>query len=289
MAIALGCSQEFPFILLHNRDEEYSRPTGQPELLHDGIYCQKDLLAGGTWMGLNVHTGALAALVNVRGREMMPASRVSRGQIVSEILRGAEVSSRSECYKYSILRSDNIFPQRGQVPRVFWETCVPGRCEHDSTWERVSREVSSGSVYSRSNERTSDLMEGLWKKTDWLRCKVAQEIASAEPTCVGREGARSLAASLGRLLSTRCDFARAELGSFDFSPHSEEMELLLQRGPFVDASAVSVNPDGTRQQTVVICCASTREVYYFTRDSTGVPHTEVHDKKWEEFCVVAPV
>jgi uncharacterized protein with NRDE domain len=76
-----------PLLLIGNRDEFYARPT-QP--LHwwenEGILAGRDLLAAGTWLGVN-RRGQLAALTNYRSPAKPGAP--SRGKLVAEFLTGS--------------------------------------------------------------------------------------------------------------------------------------------------------------------------------------------------------
>jgi uncharacterized protein with NRDE domain len=83
-----------PLIVAANRDEFYARPTavastwpralaGDPE-----IVAGRDLLAGGTWLGVT-REGRFAALTNVREPFVAtPPGAPSRGGLVAEFLRG---------------------------------------------------------------------------------------------------------------------------------------------------------------------------------------------------------
>ncbi len=76
---------DYPIIIAANRDEYYARPTvnahfwtGKP------ILAGKDLLAGGTWLGVT-RTGRFAAVTNYRQPEQLPSGK-SRGLLVTDFL-----------------------------------------------------------------------------------------------------------------------------------------------------------------------------------------------------------
>lgn len=75
------------FVLLHIRDEILTRDVKLPSL-GSRIIGGIDLLAGGTWMGVDVGSGRFAALTNVRRKLPSPASPTSRGELVSRYLQG---------------------------------------------------------------------------------------------------------------------------------------------------------------------------------------------------------
>ncbi len=83
-----------PLIVAANRDEFYARPTAAattwPRDGEDGpeIVAGRDLLAGGTWLGVT-REGRFAALTNVREPSVpTPEHAPSRGGLVAEFLRG---------------------------------------------------------------------------------------------------------------------------------------------------------------------------------------------------------
>lgn len=79
--------EDFPLVLLANRDEYFDRPFEAPALRDEaaGIVAPRDERAGGTWLGVN-RFGLVAAITNRRGPE--PAATLpSRGALVMEALR----------------------------------------------------------------------------------------------------------------------------------------------------------------------------------------------------------
>jgi uncharacterized protein with NRDE domain len=68
-----------------NRDERVDRPSAPPAEVEPGVVAGRDLLAGGTWLGVNSH-GLFVALTNRK----IPASTPdapSRGLLAREALR----------------------------------------------------------------------------------------------------------------------------------------------------------------------------------------------------------
>jgi uncharacterized protein with NRDE domain len=72
-----------------NRDEFYGRPAAPPAEVEPGILAGRDLLAGGTWLGLN-RRGLFVAVTNRRTPVRTPESR-SRGLLALEALRCREL------------------------------------------------------------------------------------------------------------------------------------------------------------------------------------------------------
>jgi len=86
-----------PLLVGGNRDEQVARPAGPPVLWSDReipVLAPVDRQAGGTWLGLNA-AGVFAGLTNRFGRPPDPG-RASRGEIVLEALREADVPSAIE-------------------------------------------------------------------------------------------------------------------------------------------------------------------------------------------------
>jgi uncharacterized protein with NRDE domain len=80
----------YPLAIAANRDELFSRPAQSAHWWSDegDILAGRDLLAGGTWLGIT-RSGRFAALTNYRGAERR-ADAPSRGALVAEILRSKE-------------------------------------------------------------------------------------------------------------------------------------------------------------------------------------------------------
>lgn len=86
--IAIEQQADDPLILLANRDEYYDRPTApaEPWEDHPHIIAGRDLVGGGTWLGLS-NTGRFAAVTNFRDPSA-PKGEISRGKLVSDFLTG---------------------------------------------------------------------------------------------------------------------------------------------------------------------------------------------------------
>jgi uncharacterized protein with NRDE domain len=85
IALSLGASERFPFVVSANRDEFLARPT--QALAHwqtpagTAVLSGRDLQGGGTWMGFSPN-GRFAMLTNVRQPSAAPpAQPISRGTL----------------------------------------------------------------------------------------------------------------------------------------------------------------------------------------------------------------
>jgi hypothetical protein len=82
----------WPVLIAANRDEERSRPSRPPGRHWDDrpdVVAGLDLLAGGSWLGLNDH-GLIAAVMNREGTLGSAPGKRSRGELVLEALDHAE-------------------------------------------------------------------------------------------------------------------------------------------------------------------------------------------------------
>ena len=89
--IAHKVHPSYPLVLAANRDEAYSRPTAPAAFWddHPQIYCGRDLEKGGTWLGIT-REGRIAAVTNFRDGYAAKNSTRSRGELVSNFLRGSQ-------------------------------------------------------------------------------------------------------------------------------------------------------------------------------------------------------
>lgn len=89
--LANRVSAEYPLIIAANRDEFYSRSSAPLDEWKDrpGLYAGRDLVGGGTWMGVT-RTGRFAAVTNYRDPKSLRPNTPSRGSLVSDYLSGDE-------------------------------------------------------------------------------------------------------------------------------------------------------------------------------------------------------
>lgn len=88
--VAYQVHKQYPLILAANRDEFWQRPTQPAQFWPDAphILGGRDLLAGGTWLGVS-RQGRVAAVTNYRDPQQREAER-SRGELVSRFLMTKE-------------------------------------------------------------------------------------------------------------------------------------------------------------------------------------------------------
>ena len=146
---------EYPLILLANRDEFYDRPSAPAAFWEDepGIYAGRDLVGGGTWLGVT-RDGRFAAVTNYRDPSA-PAGSRSRGSLVADFLKGsvapdqylAEVAAGAHEYSgFNLLVGEigpnaslHYYSNRGGGPREL-APGIYGLSNHllDTPWPKVA-------------------------------------------------------------------------------------------------------------------------------------------------------
>lgn len=87
ITLAIEQHDEYPLVMLANRDEFFQRPSNVAEYWSDfpDILAGRDQEKGGTWCGLN-RLGSYAAITNVHGDAAPVADPPSRGLLITEYL-----------------------------------------------------------------------------------------------------------------------------------------------------------------------------------------------------------
>ena len=86
---AIDQHNDYPLVVIANRDEFYARPTRSAHWWddHPHIFAGRDLQAQGTWMGVD-RMGRFAAVTNVREPGMKQDAPLSRGDLPKNFLAG---------------------------------------------------------------------------------------------------------------------------------------------------------------------------------------------------------
>ena len=200
--LALDTLPDFPFILIFNRDEYFTRPTTPPRILEDGLLCAIDQEKGGTWMGLNTHTGAFAALTNVRCAA--PAGLESRGQLVRRYLLGDTGQLSSSRYASFNLLTGALDGNSG-AHNLKLSASTPEDLSNDGPWKPATYAVKhsgQSEVLAKSNDATgrlvsaSDSGEENWPKAVWLRAEIARLLSALPKDLSAKEGAEAVLQAL---------------------------------------------------------------------------------------------
>ena len=85
--LAIQKHADYKLILAANRDEYYARPSESPHFWEEDpdILAGRDLVAGGTWLGI-ARKGSIAAVTNYRDPSSIKPEAPSRGKLVSHFL-----------------------------------------------------------------------------------------------------------------------------------------------------------------------------------------------------------
>lgn len=88
LALYLGASRRYPLAIAANRDEFLDRASEPPSPRGDEpwLFAGRDLVAGGTWLGVNA-AGMAAGLLNRRTAAPVDPDRRSRGELCDGVLR----------------------------------------------------------------------------------------------------------------------------------------------------------------------------------------------------------
>ncbi len=93
--------ENYPLVIAANRDEHFSRATAAPQIwpTNPRIAAGKDLVAGGTWLGVNAR-GIAAGIVNRRVQIDAGASPRSRGLLCLDMLEAASLADAQAALPY---------------------------------------------------------------------------------------------------------------------------------------------------------------------------------------------
>ncbi|RKQ15489.1 NRDE family protein [Ureibacillus endophyticus] len=156
---------KYPFILVANRDEAYSRPTKAAHFWDDqpSILAGRDLLQMGTWLGI-AKNGRFAAVTNFRDPKE-GAKPKSRGEIVTNFLTGSEDigafienlrANRSLYGGYNVLLWDGgeFVHYNNRLDEV--NTIQPGthslsNCSLNTPWSKVEKAKSKLEEHASQN------------------------------------------------------------------------------------------------------------------------------------------
>ena len=143
---------DYPLVLIANRDEYYARPTRDAHWWDDApVLAGRDLEAGGTWLGI-ARSGRFAAVTNVREPGGMRTGKRSRGELTRAYLQGeafaedylAEIASRAQDYAgFNLLLGDAgrlyFFSNRGHGDKKRIEPGVHGVSNgaFDEPWPKL--------------------------------------------------------------------------------------------------------------------------------------------------------
>jgi uncharacterized protein with NRDE domain len=247
LALALDVHRRFPLVVAANRDEFFVRPAARmawwtPDGAGPAILAGRDLLAGGTWLGLTA-AGRLAMITNVRNPARNDPSAPSRGSIVPQWLAAQE---RTDLFWARVAMSGhNGF-------NLIAADFRKGECFAASNVHGHPRQLERG-IYGLSNAH----LDAPWPKVQALKSNMKEALANAN-------GVDQLAEQLFAALADRNEAADALL-----PPTGVPLDLERQLSP-----AFIRTPDGrygTRCSTLIISERSKRQTVTHVLERTFSP------------------
>lgn len=154
--LAFDAHPKYKFILAANRDEFYARPTAAAKFWDDApqILAGRDLLAGGTWLGIT-KMGRFSAVTNYRN-PAVPSGERSRGDLTRNFLNGIDSPKH---YLQQIEREKEFFSGFNLLVGDFGKT----RNELFYFSNRGGKTTKlSGGIYGLSNA----LLDSPWQKVE---------------------------------------------------------------------------------------------------------------------------
>jgi uncharacterized protein with NRDE domain len=162
--IAWHGNAKYPCVIAANRDEFYSRPTAAAHWwdTEPPILAGKDLVAGGTWLGMT-RSGRFAALTNYRDSQPRREPAPSRGTLVTSILKSTSNIDESLAYLRDVGASYSGFNL------IF---CDGERLAVYESVRGTGRELSAG-IYGLSNH----LLDTPWPKVEHAKSRLSKALS----------------------------------------------------------------------------------------------------------------
>lgn len=106
-SIAWDAHPHWLLVAIGNRDEYHERPSAPLAAWGDdsGILAGRDLLGGGTWLGVS-EAGRFALVTNYRVPEGPQPGRPSRGALVTDLLSGRKPARTAEMNAFNLIFAD---------------------------------------------------------------------------------------------------------------------------------------------------------------------------------------
>lgn len=240
--LAYKVDQTYDLVVAANRDEFYQRETAKAHFWEDAphILAGRDLEKMGTWMGVTKE-GRFAALTNYRGPDEETGGTRSRGELVSDFLKGTDspqefleaVHERKHSYPgFNLIVSDGdslyyYSNRQGEIREL--QPGIYGLSNHllDTPWPKVIK----------GKKGLSDCLES---QTDNVDACLFQTLQHAEPandeelpdTGIPLEWERSLSSLF---IDTPNYGTRASTLVYQKGEHSRFVERVYSGGSFEDS------------------------------------------------------
>lgn len=107
-ALAWDAHPDWLLVAIGNRDEFHARPSALLAPWNDGsgLIAGKDLLGGGTWLGVS-EAGRFALVTNYRVPEGSQPGRPTRGKLVTDLLEGRPPEQVARMNPFNLVHADH--------------------------------------------------------------------------------------------------------------------------------------------------------------------------------------
>lgn len=120
VALALHQHPDWPIILIGNRDELHARASAPLHTWDDGsgIIAGRDLVGGGTWLGVVPAAQRLVVVTNARGERGPDPDKASRGVLVRDLLTGSDEFAAPDIGQLDAFNGFNLMTLAGADAQV---------------------------------------------------------------------------------------------------------------------------------------------------------------------------
>lgn len=127
VVLALHQHPDWPIILVGNRDELHARGSAPMHVWDDGsgIIAGRDLVGGGTWLGVQPQREALVVVTNVRSIMPPDPAKASRGALVRDLLTGAEAFAQPDPVSLDAFNAFNLLAVFASTARLLTNRPAP--------------------------------------------------------------------------------------------------------------------------------------------------------------------
>jgi uncharacterized protein with NRDE domain len=162
VALALHQHPDWPIIMIGNRDEFHARSTAPLHAWDDGsgVIAGRDLVGGGTWLGVVPAAQRLVVVTNARGERGPDPDKASRGVLVRDLLTGAGEFAAPDVGQLDAFNGFNLMAVAGANAQLM--TNRPGAAIHAL---RPGVQALANEALDRDCVRSSRLSAAV---QDWL-------------------------------------------------------------------------------------------------------------------------
>ena len=262
--IITNYSVRFPLIVVHNREEDISRPTSDL-YLHDNILSAVDLKAGGiAAVGLNTSTGQFAVLTNCRMKDSLHPDGVSRGSILKQILTEGPSATISRRIESEVFQGGFHLYTGNSFINTDFDIHYLSNIPSTNSWQHsFASDKGDPKVFVTMNEHPCSLDD--WRpKLNFVASHILANL-SINPSLDSVDDL--VDAVLKSLSSTDQLPARTEKSAYDWSP-SPDLEPVAQQHIVIPATPLASCIFGTVSQTIMVTDHSAKAVHYRYRTVT---------------------